>query len=67
MQVTVEEAIISQSYEITALVSGLEKKGILSRAEIIEEIKKMRKIEKELSQKRRRIESFYSHIDDCSR
>jgi len=40
--VTVEEAIISQSYEIAAIVSVLEKKGILSRSEIIEEIKNMR-------------------------
>lgn len=41
--VTVEEAIIAQSYEIAALISVLEKKGILSRAEILEEIKNMRK------------------------
>ena len=40
--VTVEEAIISQSYEIAALVSVLEKKGLLTRQEIIEEIKKLR-------------------------
>lgn len=34
--VTIEEAIISQSYEIAAIVSVLEKKGILFREEIIE-------------------------------
>jgi len=40
--VTVEDAIISQSYEIAALVSVLEKKGLIKRAEIIEEIKALR-------------------------
>ena len=41
--VTAAELLISQSYEIAALVSVLEKKGILSRTEILEEIKSMRK------------------------
>jgi len=41
--VTVEELLISQSYEIAALVSVLEKKGLLTREEIIEEIKMLRK------------------------
>jgi hypothetical protein len=40
--VTVEEAIVSQSYEIAALVSVLEKKGLLSRDEVIVEIKRLR-------------------------
>lgn len=51
--VTVEEAIISQSYEIAALVSVLERKGILSREEILAEIKNMRKPEHNDSQKQR--------------
>lgn len=43
--VTVEELLISQSYEIAALVSLLKKKGIFSSDEIIEEIKSLRKSE----------------------
>lgn len=43
--VTVEELLISQSYEIAALVSLLEKKGVFSREEIVEEIKSLRKPE----------------------
>jgi hypothetical protein len=41
--VSVEELLISQSYEIAAIVSLLEKKGLLTREEIIEEIKKLRR------------------------
>ena len=41
--VTVEELIISQSYEIAAIVSLLEKKGLLTREEIMEEIRGLRK------------------------
>jgi hypothetical protein len=41
--VTVEELLLSQSYEIAALVSLLEKKGIFTRDEIIAEIKSLRK------------------------
>ncbi|KAF0221121.1 MAG: hypothetical protein FD174_619 [Geobacteraceae bacterium] len=40
--VTVDEVVASQSYEIAALVSLLEKKGILTREEIIEVIKELR-------------------------
>lgn len=40
--VSVEEAVISQSYEIAALVSLLEKKGLLTRVEIIEEVKELK-------------------------
>lgn len=40
--VTLEELVVSQSYEMAALIAVLEKKGILSRAEIIEEIKCLR-------------------------
>lgn len=41
--VTIEELIISNSYEIAALVSVLERKGLLTSEEVIEEIKQMRK------------------------
>lgn len=40
--VTMEELVVSHAYEMMALVTLLEKKGILSRAEIIEEIKSLR-------------------------
>jgi len=38
----VEEIIVSHAYEIMALVSILEKKGILTRQEILDEITAMR-------------------------
>ena len=41
--VSVEELLISQSYEIGAIVSLLEKKCLLTREEIIEEIKRLRR------------------------
>jgi len=37
-----EELVVSHAYEMMALVTLLEKKGILSRAEIIDEIKSLR-------------------------
>lgn len=40
--VTIEELVVSHAFEIMALVSLLEKKGILSKTEIIEEIKSLR-------------------------
>jgi hypothetical protein len=40
--VTLEELAISQSYEIAAIVSLLEKKGLLTREEIIEEIGRLK-------------------------
>ena len=40
---TLEELAISNSYEIAALVAVLERKGLLTREEVIEEIKQMRK------------------------
>jgi len=40
--VTVEELLISQSYEIAALVSVLEKKGLLTREEVVDEIKRLK-------------------------
>jgi hypothetical protein len=40
--VTLEELVISHSYEMLALITVLEKKGLLTRAEIIEVIKGLR-------------------------
>jgi hypothetical protein len=40
--VTLEELALSNSFEITALVSVLERKGILTREEIISVIKELR-------------------------
>jgi hypothetical protein len=40
--VSLEDLVVSHAYEMVALVTILEKKGILSRDEIIEEIKRMR-------------------------
>jgi hypothetical protein len=41
--VTLEESAISNSFEIAAIISVLERKGLLSRHEIIEEIQRLRK------------------------
>ena len=41
--VSLEELVISHSYEMLALITVLEKKGILTRGEIIEVIKTMQK------------------------
>lgn len=41
--VTVHELLLSQAYEIAALVNVLEKKGILNRAEILDEIRRLKK------------------------
>ena len=40
--VNLEELIISHAYEMLALITVLEKKGILSRQEVIEEIKALK-------------------------
>jgi len=40
--VSLEEVVVSHAFEMMALITILEKKGILSRGEILEEIKKMR-------------------------
>jgi len=40
--VSIEEVVVSHAFEMMALITLLEKKGILSRAEILEEIKKIR-------------------------
>ena len=39
---TLEDLVISHSYEMLALITVLEQKGILTRAEIIEEIQKLK-------------------------
>ena len=39
--VTLEEMVISHSYEMVALVTLLERKGILTRHEIVEVIKEI--------------------------
>jgi hypothetical protein len=41
--VSLEELVISHSYEMVALITLLEKKGILTREEIISVIKELRK------------------------
>lgn len=38
----IEEIVVSHAYEIMALVSVLEKKGLLTRQEILDEITLMR-------------------------
>lgn len=43
--VTVQELIVSHAYEMAALITILEKKGILNRSEIIEEIKALKMME----------------------
>jgi hypothetical protein len=40
--VTMEELVVSHAYEMVALVTVLEKKGILNRAEIFESIKSLK-------------------------
>jgi len=40
--VTIEELVVSHSYEMIALITVLEKKGILTRQEVIEVIKELR-------------------------
>jgi len=40
--VTLEELAISNSFEIAALISVMERKGLLTREEVIDEIKLMR-------------------------
>jgi hypothetical protein len=39
--VTIEELAISHSYEMLALVTVLERKGVLSRQEVVEVIKEL--------------------------
>lgn len=40
--VTMEELVISHSYEMLSLITVLEKKGILNREEIIDVIKELK-------------------------
>jgi len=40
--VTIEELVVSHSYEMLALITVLEKKGILSRSEIISVINELK-------------------------
>lgn len=40
--VTLEELAISNSFEIAALISVMERKGLLTREEVIDEIKLLR-------------------------
>ena len=41
--VSIEEVVVSHAYEMMALITVLETKGIITKAEILEEIQKMRK------------------------
>ncbi len=41
--VTLESVVISHAFEMMALMTVLEKKGIITKAEILDEIQKMRK------------------------
>jgi hypothetical protein len=43
--VSLEELVVSHSYEMLALVKVLERKGILKRKEVIEVIKELHKVE----------------------
>jgi hypothetical protein len=40
--VSLEELVVSHSYEMIALITVLERKGILTRGEVVEVIKEMR-------------------------
>ena len=40
--VTLEEVVVSHAFEMVALITLLEKKGILSRSELMEEIVRLR-------------------------
>jgi hypothetical protein len=42
LDVELEELVVSHSYEMLALITVLEKKGILTRGEVIEVIKELR-------------------------
>lgn len=41
--VTIEELVVSHMYEMMALVTLLDKKGIISKAELLEEIRSLKK------------------------
>ncbi len=42
-QITIEELVVSHGYEMLALITVLEKKGILARSEIISVINESKK------------------------
>lgn len=42
VKITVDELVVNHAYEMIALVTVLEKKGILTRQEIFDEIQRMR-------------------------
>ena len=42
--VSIQEIAISNMYEIEALIEVLARKGIISKEEVLEEIKRMRKV-----------------------
>jgi hypothetical protein len=39
---TLEEVVMAQGLELEALMNALERKGVLSKAEILEEMKRLR-------------------------
>jgi hypothetical protein len=39
---TLEEVVMAQALELEALMNALERKGVLSKAEILEEMKRLR-------------------------
>lgn len=41
--VQIDEVVLAQSYQMAALITLLEKKGVLSREEVLEEINALRK------------------------
>jgi len=41
-QTSVEEVLLGQALELEALLNVLERKGVLNRAEIVEEMKRLR-------------------------
>jgi len=40
--VSLEEVVVSHAFEMMALITILEKKGVLSRTELLDEIKKLK-------------------------
>lgn len=40
--VTLEDLVVNHAYEMVGLITVLEKKGILTRAEIVEEINRLK-------------------------
>ncbi len=40
--VSLEEAVVAQAFELEALMNVLERKGLITKAEVLEEIKRLR-------------------------